>query len=181
MMQKTPFVPRQIKDKRIEILISLEAPLKEKLPEIRFNRSPESRYRLIMPWKGNDYFLFDFSSEVPDGIRCAFVVDIDKKHSPDRQYFQDLLKGVQYEVEQTLNSPVVDRTSNTTLIGEGLKTWTKISKHRRMGVHTFFRYQDSDWTNVEEMVKKLAPCIHDYVERMNSLLHRYRPKRNKGF
>jgi len=44
---------------------------------------------------------------------------------------------------------------------------------------TFFRYPDSDWINVEEMVKKLAPCICDYVERMNFLLNHYRPKKNK--
>jgi len=40
-------------------------------------------------------------------------------------------------------------------------------------------YADFNMANDKEMVKELVPCICDYVERMNSLLNHYRPKKNK--
>jgi|GEM_PF-5453836 hypothetical protein len=172
-------MPRN-KEPDIKILKSLEEKLKDKLPVIKFNCSPESNYRLIMPWKGNDYFLFDFSSEVPDGIRCAFVVDLDKKNSQARRIFQNTMLAAIDEVRDTIKTSIENRVRNSTLYSQGLKAWTKISRHRRMGIYTFYRYPDRDWTNIEEMAKVLAPCIYEYVERMNPLIQYYWPKKNSG-
>jgi len=168
-------IPREIKDVRVKILQTLCEALQTEFPDIKFDRGPESRYRLIMPWDGKDYFLFDFSSQVKDGLRCAFVVDLDEKESWRRQSFRDTLRDMYEEVASTLGSPVVDNVSNRNLVQEGLRSWTKISHHRRMGVHCFYRLPEIDWSDTASVVESLVPYVRRFVKGMNSLLRRYKP------
>ncbi|GAW94373.1 endonuclease NucS domain-containing protein [Calderihabitans maritimus] len=169
-------IPPEINDAKLKILHKLCEDLRDEFPDIEFNHSPESRDRLIMLWDRNDYFLFDFSTEVEDGFRCAFVVDLDQENSQRRQAFQETLRSLSEEVADTLGCPVKDGIGNHNLVKEGLKSWTKISNHRRKGVHCIYRLPGIEWTDSDGAVKNILPYIYKFVERMNSLLQRYRPK-----
>lgn len=169
-------ISREIKDAKLKILHKLCEELRDEFPDIKFNHSPESRDRLIMLWDKDDYFLFDFSTEVKDGFRCAFVVDLDQKNSQRRQAFQETLRSLSEEVADTLGSPVKDGIGNPNLVKEGLKSWTKIANHRWKGVHCIYRLPGIEWNDTDVAVKNILPYIYKFVERMNSLLQRYRPK-----
>lgn len=159
------------REARLRILRSLHEVLSVDFQNIKLDYSPEHRYRLLIPWDGNDYFLFDFSTKVKDAFRCAFVVDLDQESSERRRSFQEILGDFPEEVADILGSPVVGRTSDANLAKEGLRSWTKISTHR----HCMHRLPELDWNDTEAAVESIAPHTYRFVEGMNSLLQRYRP------
>lgn len=165
-----------LKDARLSILSMLVVWLESDLPGIRFDKSPEGRPRMIIPRSGSDSYLFDFSSEVRDGIRCAYVLDLDQVRSARRSSFQIKLQQATDAVEEILGCEVVSKVSNPNLVKQNLLSWAKISKHSRMGIHCFYRFPDLDWeSNAEAVVGEIGPYILRFVEGMDSLLQEYQP------
>ena len=77
------------KDERKILQCLLEA-LLPMYPKARIAHH-DSGMCIRLPWKRNDAFLFDFSSKVPDGLRCGFVVDVLVKDSERRCTYAKML------------------------------------------------------------------------------------------
>lgn len=77
------------------ILRTMLLNMQEDYPDLLFERgSSGPRERLLLQWKDNDYYQFYFSNEVPNGFRCAFVVDLDLKNSQRRKDYYRVLSGL---------------------------------------------------------------------------------------
>lgn len=171
-------IPSGLKESRISILKALEGVLLEDFPEIRFSKSKESRYRLSLNWDSSekDFFIFDFSNkDVLDGIRCCFVVDLDEPNSSRRDNFKQYLIENMADVEETLGMVIENGISDEVLQSQGLLSWTKISNHRRKGIHTYFRFIDTNWCDEGNIVNMIVPKIYFFIERLDSLLRVYKP------
>lgn len=146
--------------------------LQDELPSIQFdNKGP----RLVLDWEGPDKFIIDFSSRVADGIRCSFVVDLDAPDSERRSEFQARLLRSASIVEDMLGTIITNNTKEEDLVAGGYLQWAKVSRHRRMGVYCFYRSPGLDMNDEHAVAEAFAPNILQFIDRVDSLLHRFRP------
>lgn len=135
----------------------------------------DSDYRLVVPWKDNDAFLFDFSSKVSDGLRCGFVVDLFVEYSERRTIYERILGASAGEVEDALGCTVVTRVDDREMTARGMKAWTKISHHRRMGVYCIFRLPNAEWNDPSLSAALLLPLALRFMEGIEVILQKYPP------
>lgn len=174
---RTANISPDMKDARLSILHAMCERMQDELPNIYFEHSGESKDRLLLQWRGNDYFNFYFSNRVRDGFRFAFVVDLDRKRSERRADFYATLQGISGEIARTLKCPVEGRIADERLVQEGLKSWVKIMSHRWYSIYQMYRLPGTDWSKTNEIVEELIPVGYSFIERVDSLLQRYPPPR----
>ena len=109
----------EMKDARLTVLHTLCERMQEELPGIYFQHSRESKDRLLLQWRGDDYFNFYFSNKIRDGFRFAFVVDLDHKRSIRRKELYTILSGTAEEIAQALECSSGDGIGDERLMKEG--------------------------------------------------------------
>lgn len=92
-----------MKDARLTVLHTMCERMQDELPNIHFEHSRESKDRLLVQWRGNDYF--NFPNRVPDGFRFEFVVDLDLKRSKRRESLYTTFLGMPGEIAQVQKCP----------------------------------------------------------------------------
>ena len=167
----------EMKDARLTVLHTLCARMQDELPGIYFQHSRESKDRLLLQWRGDDYFNFYFSNKIRDGFRFAFVVDLDHKRSTRRKELCTILSGTAEEIAQALECSSGDGIGDERLTKEGLRSWVKVMNHRWYSIYQMYRLPGTDWSNTNEVVEELIPVGYNFIEKIDSLLQRYAPLR----
>ncbi|NLB72429.1 MAG: DUF91 domain-containing protein [Firmicutes bacterium] len=165
-------IPPDMKDARLTVLHTMYEHLQDELPTIHFDHRGSLKDRLLIRWRGNDYFNFYFSNRVPDGFRFAFVVDLDQKYSKRRADAYTIFLGMSGEISRVLKSPVKGRIADEGFVQEGLKSWVKIMNHRWYSIYQMYRLPGTNWSNTNEVVEELIPVGYSFIEGIDSLLQR---------
>lgn len=147
--------------------------LVDDLPDAYLNRGKKPR--ILLNWADNDYFNFYFSREVPDGFRCAFVLDLDVKDSNRRLVFQDTLRNAVDKVEEIYGLPVYQRSDRIVAVELKRERWIKIMRHRWYSIYVMNRLGELNPDRPDETAERIVPLIYEFIERTDSLLHLYRP------
>lgn len=159
---------------RLLVLDKVRELVQKKIPDIYLDRG--TKPRLLLKWDGNDYFNFYFSNEVSDGFRRAFVLDLDTKHSQRRTIFREVLKNSTGKIEEIYGSKVLTISDKRIVAELGYKNWIKIMKHRWYSIYVMNRLEEiKSMDKPEELAKKLAPLVLDFIEKTNALLKTYPP------
>lgn len=158
----------------LKILQCLHRALLPSHPRVQLAHHDSGRC-ILLPWKGNDAFLFDFSSKVPDGLRCCFVVDVLVKASDRRCAYARMLGAAPGALESALGCTVISRADDGDLANQGMIRWAKVSHHRRMGVYCIHRLPSADWTNENHIAQELAPIVVHFLQAMERILQTCEP------
>jgi hypothetical protein len=166
-----------MKNLKRTILRTMLVNMQEDYPDLLFERgSSGPRGRLLLQWKDNDYYQFYFSNEIPNGFRCAFVVDLDIKDSQRRKEYYRVLSGLSREISRTFGYPVEKRIKDKDLAAEGMKNWMKIPNHRWYSIYLMHVLQHADWNDTDKIAGELAQVACDFIKNMEVLLQRYAPR-----
>jgi len=144
-------------------------------PELSCLEYQPDKHRLLLRLNNSDYFLVDRSSKVPDGVRVAFVVDLDVKSSSRRADYESQLRASSSEVERILGCPVVFHEKLEATASTGQLKWCKIQKHSRMGVHIIIREPNADWSVRADAYRMIHPLVSESIGRLCSLVESFPP------
>ncbi len=158
---------------KVTILSQLKEALKDELPELYVDRGVKPR--LLLKQSGNDYFNFYFSNKIPNTFRCAYVLDLDIKHSERRSIFRDTLKDYSETIEGIYGYPVLNMSDERIVRERNYSHWIRLMKHRWYSIYLMCRSHEVDWQDISQVVDFLRPEIIGFVEKTDFLLQKFPP------